>query len=108
MESQEGHAHRLAKRSQNLKRKEVKKMLLILEIALTIWAWRRGWKTWSLVPLGAAIGIAFLLGFAGVALDEASLMWLLPDLAAIISLIVMVSKGRQVQAKPATAPETTV
>ena len=39
-------------------------MLLILEIGLTIWAWKRGWKGWALLPaLGAFTG-GFIVGLA--------------------------------------------
>ena len=38
--------------------------MLIIEIALTIAAWRKGWKAWALLPLGTVIGIAALIGVA--------------------------------------------
>ena len=38
-------------------------MLLILEIILTISAWRRGWKAWALLPTAIAFGVAFIIGF---------------------------------------------
>jgi len=39
-------------------------MLWIVEIALTIWAWNKGWKWRSLIPLGIGIGIAFIAGLS--------------------------------------------
>ena len=67
-------------------------MLLIAEIILTIFAWRKGWKGLALIPLGVAFGLGLILGLNGVApYDLASLIWV--DVLAIIALIVMTVKG---------------
>jgi hypothetical protein len=67
-------------------------MLLIAEIILTIFAWRKGWKGLALIPLGVAFGLGLILGLNGVAPDDlASLIWV--DVLAIIALIVMTVKG---------------
>ena len=65
-------------------------MLLIAEILLTIFAWRRGWKAKALIPVGAAIGVGLIIGImiassgstvpAGV---------ILIDIIAVIALIIM-------------------
>jgi hypothetical protein len=78
--------------------------MLIIEIILTIFAWRNGWKWLSLLPIGIAlligISVGFGIGVAGgnpnVSLPGLSLI----DIAAIIVLIVMVSK------KPKSAVKT--
>jgi len=38
-------------------------LLIILETGLTIWAWNRGWRGWSLLPVVIGAGTAFLIGF---------------------------------------------
>lgn len=64
-------------------------MLLILEIALTISAWRKGWKAKALLPLPIAFGVLFLIGIAAAAtgspLSEGSMVvvGLLFDLASV-------------------------
>lgn len=42
-------------------------MLLILEVILTISAWRRGWKGWALLPVAGGLFIAFLVGASSAA-----------------------------------------
>jgi len=72
-------------------------MLIIVEIALTIWAWRRGWKAWALLPLGIALLIGFLIGFimGAAVLEEGWLLLLVIDVAAIGALIFMIVKTRR-------------
>lgn len=71
-------------------------MLLVIEIALTVFAWRAGWKALSLLPL--VIGV--VLGFGGgviMAATGASDFWpalLVIDVAVIAVLGVMVKYGR--------------
>jgi hypothetical protein len=36
----------------------------MIEIGLTIWAWNRGWKAWTLLPWGIGILVAIILAFA--------------------------------------------
>lgn len=71
--------------------------MIIIEIILTIFAWRNGWKWLSLIPMGSAILIGFFIGLgAGMSGgDSSSLVGLFMfDIAAIIALIVMVSKKK--------------
>ena len=72
-------------------------MLIIVEIALTIWAWLRGWKAWALLPLGIALLIGFLIGFimGAAVLEEGWLLLLVIDVAAIGALIFMIVKPRR-------------
>ena len=39
--------------------------MLLLEIALTVAAWRRGWGMRALVPTGTAFAIGFLMALGG-------------------------------------------
>jgi uncharacterized membrane protein YfcA len=79
--------------------------MLIIEIILTIFAWRKGWKWLSLIPLGAALLLGLLMGFfvgaSGGDLNAAKGLAIFLDLLAIVALIVMVSK------KPASAMNST-
>lgn len=76
-------------------------MLLIIEIILTIVAWRKGWRYKSLIPMGSALVIGFLLGF-GVGLSGGSLasvsgLAITLDVLAVIALIVLcVVKPKQI------------
>jgi hypothetical protein len=85
-------------------------MLLILEIALTIWAWKRGWKKWALLPVGIGIGSGFLLGlaFGGTEIPLGSLdaFGLIVDIACIGALIGMITRPRKActPAVPRTPP----
>jgi peptidoglycan/LPS O-acetylase OafA/YrhL len=70
-------------------------MLLIIEILLTIGAWRKGWRSRALLPLGIGLSAAFFIGLAVGASggDTSSLAALcLPlDLIMIVVLAVMAS-----------------
>ena len=67
--------------------------MLIIEIILTIVAWQKwGWK--SLIPLGAAFLIGFLIGMSGGVVGPGVIA---VDILAIIALIVMCFKGPQSQ-----------
>ena len=76
--------------------------MLIIEIILTIFAWRNGWKWLSLIPMG----ISFLIGLSvgiGIGVSGGSVNTPVPilsivDLGAIIALIVMVCKKPKSQA----------
>ena len=39
-------------------------MVLIIEIALTMAAWRKGWKGWALFPIISDFVVGFILGMA--------------------------------------------
>ena len=71
--------------------------MLIIEIILTIFVWRKGWKWWALLPVGLALLIGFCIGLGvgasgGSAADVGGGVILI-DLAAIIALIVMLVKS---------------
>lgn len=72
-------------------------MILLIEIALTVWAWRRGWKGWALLPVGIALGMGLMIGFAcgAAGSNPGDLSFLiLADFAVIGVLILMVARGR--------------
>jgi hypothetical protein len=62
-------------------------MLIFIEIALTIWAWNRGWKAKALIPIGVAFGIGVLIGLSGGATSE------FMSIAVIFDIIAMVALG---------------
>jgi hypothetical protein len=70
-------------------------MMLLIEIVLTIFAWKNGWRWYSLIPVGLGGLLAFTAGFAigasGGSVDNMGWVAIF-DVAAIIALIVMVSK----------------
>jgi len=89
-------------------------MLLILEIYLTVQAWKKGWKGWALVawPICLALAMALGLGSAGSGGSEGSaiLAGLLGDLFLIGVLAAMTLNPRTgeqpSQAQPDAAQPT--
>jgi hypothetical protein len=68
-------------------------MLLIVEIILAIFAWRKGWRWYSLIPMVVALVFGFFLG-AGIAasggnVDSIRGLGVIIDILATIILIVM-------------------
>ncbi|MCL6503740.1 MAG: hypothetical protein K6T86_13740 [Pirellulales bacterium] len=77
-------------------------MLLILEIALTIAAWRRGWKALALLPIVLAFGAGFALPlFVGTeqAMAMADNLWFV-DLGVAAVLGLMAAVGRETRPRP--------
>lgn len=72
-------------------------MLLILEITLTIAAWRNGWGVRALLPLAGAFVAAFLggamIGASSGSIEDARVLGFLCDLGAVIVLGVMSRKS---------------
>ena len=89
-------------------------MLLILEIILTIAAWKRGWKGWALLPAAAGLWAAFfagvVIGLAGGSEENLFPVGIIFDLLIVGALIVMTSKRRRAgerrQGVTQPAPET--
>lgn len=71
--------------------------MLILEIILTIIAWRKGWKWLSLVPMAMPIIIGFFtgvgIGLSGGSVDEIPGFMIIFDIIAVIALIIMCFKS---------------
>lgn len=74
-------------------------MLLVIEILLTVAAWRKGWKAWALLPwgitmfmmitIGLAVGLAVGASGGNAAQDAITGIGFLLDFALIITLAVM-------------------
>ena len=71
-------------------------MLMLIEVGLTIAAWKKGWRWFALIPLGVAVTIAFLTGFAigmlGGETQVAMPFFMLLDICCIVALIAMIAK----------------
>jgi zinc transporter ZupT len=69
-------------------------MVMIIEIVLTIIAWRKGWKWWALVPLGLAVSIAFSVGFVigllGGSAGPVMPFFMLLDIGCLLALIILI------------------
>lgn len=67
-------------------------MLLLIEIILTIFAWRKGWKWRALLPLGICLCLGFMIGVTIGALGgnvESVDGIVILDIIAVIALIIM-------------------
>ena len=78
--------------------------MLIIEIILTIFAWRKGWNWLALIPVGVAFCIGLIIGASGTPVTDVMsvIIW---DILAIIALVVMVSvnpPGKKID--PPTTP----
>lgn len=62
-------------------------MLLILQIILTIVAWNKGYKWYSLIPILSAFFIGVLIGMTG---GDAEVAALIIDSFSIIALVTMI------------------
>jgi Na+/phosphate symporter len=73
-------------------------MLLIVEIILTIVAWRRGWMWYSLIPVGIGVTLGFLIGVSaassGSTIDAASPGFIIIDLIICVALGIMAGVGK--------------
>jgi hypothetical protein len=67
--------------------------MFIIEIILTVTAWRKGWAGKALLPVGICLAFGFLVGLMAGAtntpVENLLPVALVGDLAAIVSLIVM-------------------
>jgi hypothetical protein len=85
-------------------------MLLILEIVLVIWAWKRGWKGWALLPIVVCAGVSFIYGFIfggqDISLETLDAFTLIFDLGCIAALIGMIAKPRKVTVTPPPNTQT--
>ena len=65
-------------------------IMLILEIILTIIAWGKGWRWFSLIPVGVALSIGFMLGINEVNMDALGSTTLFIEILVTIALILMI------------------
>jgi hypothetical protein len=78
----------------------------IIEIALAIWAWNRGWRGWSLLPIGIGWAIVLIVGF--VLYDAGVLKIVVPNIRGLIiielavlgMLIFMIARPREKPSAP--------
>lgn len=70
-------------------------MLIIVEIILTVWAWRKGWGWWSLIPPGVAIAVMVFIEvgiiIGGGSVESARGIGIVFDFLAIIALAAMIA-----------------
>jgi hypothetical protein len=70
---------------------------LLIEIALTCKAWKKGWKGWALAPMALGVACAFMIGMAigasGGDPEAALAVGLFIDLTVIVALAILASKG---------------
>ena len=70
--------------------------MLIIEIILTIFAWKNGWKWLSLIPIGAALLLGLFMGIvigaSGGDITTTNGLAIFLDISAIIALIILVSR----------------
>jgi hypothetical protein len=83
--------------------------MLIIEIILTIVAWRKGWNWLAIIPVGIAFCIGLIIGASGTPIDNpmSVIIW---DILAIIALIVMVAvnpPGKKIEPTKPVDPPTT-
>jgi len=69
------------------------KIMLIVEILLTIFAWRNGWKWLGLLPLGLAFGIGLIIGSSGMDPSDIAQLWWIDVLAIIVLIVLVIKKG---------------
>lgn len=73
-------------------------MLLILEIILTVQAWKKGWKWRALLPVAITMGAAFITGYVTAASGNAienPFAFIIFDILLIITQIVMIARPRE-------------
>jgi uncharacterized membrane protein YfcA len=87
-------------------------MLFLIEVCLTIAAWRKGWGAKALIPFGVGMVVAMLLGAAvGLsggqrAVAQAFPMFLILDLALIAVLAWLATRAPQ-EVPLSVVPEVT-
>lgn len=65
-----------------------------MDIVLAVFAWRRGWKAWALLPIGMAFLMILFIGGAGVDGGEALFLYVVIGFAELGTLGFMVAKPR--------------
>jgi hypothetical protein len=77
-------------------------MLLVLEVVLTVMAWRKGWGAIALLPLALAVVIDLLVFIAA---PEVGPFLLIGDVICVIVLAVMAQRP---ELRPGAVPTSTM
>ena len=84
-------------------------MLMIIEIILTVAAWKKGWKAIALLPMGIAILIGFFTGIAvgasGGSSDALLVLMFFVELVGIVVLATMSKKGPAMKTQKDNIPK---
>jgi len=84
-------------------------MIMLIEILLTVKAWRKGWKGYALLPIAIGMSVSFLIGLAagasGGKIEDILPLCVLIELTMIISLIVMAVRSPKYVEKQREADE---
>lgn len=71
----------------------------MIELILTGFAWRRGWKGFALIPMAVAVVLGLIIGISTVLTDAsfemAYAICLIIDVICVVTLIVMIIKPRK-------------
>jgi hypothetical protein len=84
----------------------------MIDIALVIWAWNRGWKAIALIPLGILMVVSFFVGFFGG--EDILTPIIVLELIHWVVLITMIAVGRKEKDKrdvyynPAGSPDVRI
>ena len=77
-------------------------MLLILEVVLTVVAWRKGWRALALLPLAVGVPVGVFMTVGANSMVPA----VVTDVLITIALIAMSAKGRKQKAAAQPARES--
>lgn len=69
----------------------------IVQIVLTFFAWKNGWKWKALIPMVSLFIIGFMFGLFGLNINELSLLILILDIIGTIALILMVVNKNKIK-----------
>lgn len=69
-------------------------MLLIAEIILTAFVWNKGWRWFSLLPVGIAVLVGIMLGLSGSTEIGGFVIF---DILAIVALVIMLVNPKKIQ-----------
>jgi len=78
-------------------------MLLVIEIMLTVAAWKKGWRGWVVLPWAIVIAVAAVITSAAMTEGEAFGAGFVCDLVLIAVLGIMAATARGSQTEPGSA-----
>jgi hypothetical protein len=71
--------------------------MLILEIIMTVLAWRKGWRWYSLIPCATAFSIGLVYGFIGINPPGAVGVYI--EILALLALFFMMLNPKKLEKK---------